>query len=136
MQASILSLQDINLINQKRRDIAYKNSTWLIDIFISQNFLNQWYESLDLNIIFEDSNLSQNIKITEFQKEYKIDILENKLSLSFMDLKNIKYQESLIVISFSWSVEDALISEAFASKKWNSLALLVGNLTKIQEHKN
>lgn len=135
-QASILSLQDINLINQKKRDIAYKNGNWLIDIFVSQNFLNQWYESLNLSIIFKDLNLSQNIKITEFQKEYKIDVSENKVSLSFIELKDIKYEESLIVISFSWSVEDALISEVFASKKWNSLPLFVGNLTQIQEHKN
>ncbi|MCF7835201.1 hypothetical protein K9M48_04095 [Candidatus Gracilibacteria bacterium] len=133
-QASVLSTQDINFIKQKQRDIAYKNSDGIIDIFVSEDFLSKNYESLNISIIFDKLQASIQDNITEYQNKYKIDLSEGRVSLYFEDLRNINHQESLIVLPFSGLISDSLISDAFATKGLENYPLSVGNLTQIQEH--
>lgn len=134
-QASILWIQDIKIIQENQRDIAYKNTDWLLDIFLSNNLLSKNYSSLDITIVYDYDTVSLNIQNISFQKQYKISFNQSwSITLSFDDLKDIKSQESFFIIPFSWSVKDILISEVIV-KNWQLQdSLSIGNLTSYTEH--
>ena len=134
-QASILWIQDIKIIQEKQRDIAYKNTDWLLDVFLSNKLLSKDYSFLDITIVYDYDTVSLNTQNISFQKQYKINYNQSwSLTLSFDDLKDIKSQESFFIIPFSWSVKDILISEAIV-KNWQLQdSLSIGNLTSYTEH--
>ena len=134
-QASVLWIQDIKIIQENQRDIAYKNTDWLLDIFLSDKFLSKNYSSLDITIVYDYDSVYLNMQDSNFQKQYKINSNQSwSISLSFDDLKDIKSQESFLIIPFSWSVKNILISEAIV-KNWQSQdRVSIGNLTLYTEH--
>lgn len=134
-QASILWIQDIKIIQENQRDIAYKNTDWLLDIFLSNNLLSKNYSSLDITIVYDYDTVYLKTQNISFQKQYKINSSQSwSITLSFDDLKDIKSQESFFIIPFSWSVKDILLSEAIV-KNWQSKdSLSIGNLTSYTEH--
>lgn len=134
-QASVLWIQDIKIIEENQRDIAYKNTDWLLDVFLSDKFLSKDYSSMDITIVYDYDTVSLITQNISFQKQYKINFNQSwSITLSFADLKDIKPQESFFIIPFSWSVKDILISEAIV-KNWQLQdSLSIGNLTSYTEH--
>ncbi|MFZ2151196.1 MAG: hypothetical protein WAZ12_02410 [Candidatus Absconditicoccaceae bacterium] len=134
-QASILGIQDIKIIQENQRDIAYKNTDGLLDIFLSNNLLSKNYSSLDITIVYDYDTVSLNIQNISFQKQYKISFNQSgSITLSFDDLKDIKSQESFFIIPFSGSVKDILISEVIVKNGQLQDSLSIGNLTSYTEH--
>jgi hypothetical protein len=134
-QASILWVQDIKIIQDNQRDIAYKNTDWLLDIFLSDKLLAKDYSSLKITIVYDYTTVTLNTKSISFQKQYKISSNGSwTITLSFDDLKDIKTQESFFIMPFSWSVKDILLSEAVV-QNWSSQdSLSIGNLTSYTDH--
>jgi len=134
-QASILWINDIEKIQENNWDIAYKNTDWLLDIFLSDKLLLKDYSSLSITIVYDYQSVFINTDNISFQKKYKINFNQSwSITISFDDLKNINSKESFFIIPFSWSVKDILISEAIV-KKWNIQdSLAVGNLSIYTEH--
>lgn len=134
-QASILWIQDIKTIQENQRDVAYKNTDWLLDIFLSDKVLSKNYSSLDITIVYDYTTVSLNTQSISIQKQYKINSNGSwSITFSFDNLIDIKSQESFLIIPFSWSIKDILISEAVV-KNWKSQdSLSIGNLTSYTEH--
>ncbi len=134
-QASVLWIQEVKTIQEKQRDIAYKNTDWLLDIFLSERLLNKNYSSLYITIVYDYETVFLNATNISFQKKYKISSSQSwSLTFSFDNLKDVKSQESFLIVPFSWSVKDILISEAIV-QNWNIQdSLAIGNLTPYTEH--
>lgn len=134
-QASVLWIQDIKTIEDNQRDIAYKNTSWLLDIFLSDKLLKKNYSSLSMTIVYDYQTVSFNTQNISFQTQYQITSTQSwSITLSFEDLKDIKSQESFLIIPFSWSVKDILISEAIVKNWALQDSLAIGNLTSYTEH--
>ena len=134
-QASVLWLQEIKIIQEKQRDVAYKNTDWLLDMFLSERLLSKNYSLLYITIVYDYETIFLNSTNISFQKQYKISSSQSwSLTFSFDNLKDIKPQESFLIVPFSWSVKDILVSEAIV-QNWNLQdSLAIGNLTTYTEH--
>lgn len=134
-QASILWIQDIQKIQENQRDVAYKESDWILDIFVSDIFLQQNYSSIDITILYDYQNLIINTQDIQSPKDYTTSYNQSWLvSFSFYDLQDINSQESLLIIPFSWSMNNILISNAAASKWSEEYSLSIGNLSEYTQH--
>ena len=134
-QASVLWIQEIKTIQENQRDVAYKNTDWLLDIFISDKILSKNYSSLDITIVYDHETVFLNTQNISFQNQYKITSNQSwSITISFDDFKDIKSNESLFIIPFSWSIKDILISEAIAQTLWSKDSLSIGNINSYTEH--
>ena len=132
--SSVLNLQEIQEIQTKQRDIAYKTENKLLDIFLpltgSQN------GKLDLTIAY-DPDLSLAVSKATSQTAYTITKQESGLlMLDFPEISWINPHESLIYMSFSWSTDHILIQEAVLTNQWTSRWLAIGKLSASTIHGN
>lgn len=132
--ASVLSLQEKAFIIEKGRDIAYKTNSGYVDIFLSQT--GEVPASVDFTISFDKdtvtidpNNLSGQGNRTQ-SKPDKDDII-----ITSTPSKNIKKNQSLILLPFTGAIRDILLSEAvgkFANGKTKNLS--IWSLNDISSH--
>ncbi len=132
--SSVLNLQEIQEIQTKQRDIAYKTENKLLDIFLpltgSQN------GKLDLTIAY-DPDLIVDISKATSQTPYTITKQESGLLiLDFPEIFGVNPHESLLYVPFSWTTNHILIEEALLTDKWTSRWLAIGQLSASTIHGN
>lgn len=98
-QASVLSLQEIQIIQDQWRDIAYKNQTGLLDIFLSSGV--QSLSSLDFSLVFDPAT---EIQAQNLSWQWQISITNIWswfADFHITDLQNIDYSQSILLVSFT-----------------------------------
>lgn len=135
-QASVLSLQEIQVIQDNWRDIAYKNQPNLLDIFISS-----WVQStssLNFSLVF---NPSIQIQTQTLSWQWQISITNigsGFADFHITDIQNIDYSQSILLVSFSWSTQtnDYLIIESAEAitLDWDKKNLSIWNLGETKSH--
>lgn len=135
-QASVLSLQEIQIIQNKWRDIAYKNQPNLLDIFLSSWVVSP--SELDFSLSFDPETQIQ-IQNLSWQGEISIkNIWIGFAEFHITNLKNIDYTQSVLLVSFQWenSSNNYLIIEKATAKlpDWTSKELSVWNLGEKSSH--
>lgn len=137
-QASILSLQEIQTIQTKWRDIAYKNQTNLLDIFLSSGV--QFPSVLDISLSFDPETQIQTENLS-WQWQISIsNIWSGFIDFHITNLQNIDYSQSVLLVSFTWSNQlnnYLIIEKAMATLKDKSQkSLSVWNLGEKTSHGN
>ena len=135
-QASVLSLQEIQIIQDNWRDIAYKNQPNLLDVFISS-----WVEtpsSLDFSLVFSPSIQIQTQNLS-WQWQISItNIWSGFADFHITDINNIDYSQSILLVSFTWSIQtnDYLIIESaqVTTSNWGRENLSIWNLGEKISH--
>lgn len=137
--ASVLSLQDSEIINAKSRDIWYKNEWNVLDTFISQNLTN--INSITFSVIYDYENIQ--LDLSQLDSQTKYEILSNDkwwivikfTSFSWIDYD---YNQSLFELPFSGEDHTVLISEGEVNLlNWDNKYLSIWSLNSdnIQYHK-
>lgn len=135
-QASVLSLQEIQIIQNEWRDIAYKNQPNLLDIFLSS-----WVASpseLEFSLAFDPSTQIQTQNLS-WQGEISIKSIWSWFAeFHITNLQNIDYTQSVLLVSFQWEnlSNNYLIIEKATAKlpDWTSKELSVWNLGEKTSH--
>ncbi len=132
--ASILSLQEQNFIVEKWRDIAYKTENNYVDIFLSKDI--EPLERIEFTIRFDGEEIiidPENIQWQGTRARWEVD--ENTLSIQYTPDTNIQKSESIILLPFTWQIQDILLSEAvgnMANGKPKNLS--IGSLNQNEIH--
>ena len=117
--ASILSLQDVETIKAKSRDIWYKNEWNILDTFLSDKL--QSISSITFSVIYDNANIDLNLEKLDSQTDYEI-ISDNEwgVVIKFINFSGIDYdyKHSLFELPFVWDgwiISQVLISEWMVS---------------------
>lgn len=134
-QASVLSLQEIQIIQDQWRDIAYKNQTGLLDIFLSSGV--QSPTSLDFSLVFDPDTEIQTQNLS-WQWQISItNIWSWFADFHVTNLQNIDYTQSVLLISFTGKNANnyLIISEAKSLlSNWEKKDLSIWNLWEKLSH--
>ncbi len=137
-QASVLSLQEIQIIQDKWRDIAYKNQPNLLDIFLSSGVVSP--SSLDFSLVFDPDTQIQTQNLS-WQWQISIsNIWSGFADFHISNLQNIDYTHSILLVSFTWANQSnnyLIIEQAIALfPDWNNKNLSIWNIWEKTSHKN
>lgn len=134
--ASVLSLQEKAFIVEKWRDIAYKNNSWAIDIFMSEKLKTP--ASIDFIISFDQNTVTLNADNMSGQGTRIIsNPNSNDIIIQSLPGKNVDKSQSLIIIPFTGEIKDILLSEATAKLvNGEEKSLSIGSLNEITSHSN
>lgn len=126
-QASVLSLQEIQKIQDQWRDIAYKNQTGLLDIFLGSGI--QSPVSLDFSLIFDPQTQIQTQNLS-WQWQISITNIWSWFAVFHItNLQNIDYSQSILLVSFTESNQSnnyLIIEKAtatFSNKTFKDLSI-------------
>ncbi len=116
MLASVLSINDYNTIKENQRDIAYKNTENVFEIFVSDSINN--IETLEISLLSNTEILEENISW-----QWNITRNNDKDTLTTTWLTNIDYNYSIIEIAKDTNdiilVDIALLNSNIQMKVWN-----------------
>ena len=113
--ASILSLQDEEIIKAKSRDIWYKNEWNILDTFLSDKL--DGISSITFSVIYDNENVELDLKKLDSQTEYEIvSANDGGVVIKFTNFSGIDYdyRQSLFELPFTgdkWTISQILISE-------------------------
>jgi len=132
--SSILSLQEKEFIAEKWRDVAYKTNDGYVDIFLAETL--QTPENINFIIDFDDDNIEINAENLSGQGTWtRTRIDKNTIHIESFPNKDIKKEESLIMLPFSGDMRDILLSEALATYPKNKKQYLsIGSLNELSGH--
>ena len=130
--SSILNLQEIQEIEEKHWDIAYKTDNQLLDVFLPMTWEQQW----SLNVVIA---YGPDIKVHVDQLTWQLlysDIKEESgyISLEFNTIDAITPEESLFYIPFSGDSNHVLIEKADMTYKNETRLLAIGKLSVTSVH--
>lgn len=128
LMSSVLNIQEIQEIEQKQRDIAYKTSGDLLDVFLP--LYGEHLGLLNIRISHNPDLVIHTEQLSGQVQATYINTQSGSLDLQFTINPNIIAHESLFWIPFSWTQQDILIEEASLNNK----ALSVGKLSEIINH--
>lgn len=126
---SVLSLQEQKFIAEKGWDIAYKTNSGYVDIFLSEKM--ETPASIDFTISYDKDTVSIDPANLSGQgtRTYS-----NPDDASIMITSNpgdtVIKSESLIMLPFTWDIEDIILSEATVMEK----GLSIWSLNEITSH--
>jgi len=130
LQASVLNAWELSLIKENKRDIAYKQSEWIIDIFFSSLIADR-----KINLIFAHNPLIY-LDIPNFSGQ-----CEHKIIQSNQDNTNIEIyctkladDQSVLIIPFVWKSQDILIEEWYYFDNNVKKNLSIWNISESTEH--
>ena len=131
-QASVLNAGEVNLIKANKRDIAYKQSTWLLDIFFSESIKDKW-----VTIVLTHNPLV-NIDWWLFSWQCWFNIINSDLENITISLNcsNILTDQSALIIPFSGQIQDVLMEEWYYTDGGQKVGLSIWNLSEFAEHSN
>lgn len=129
-QASVLNAGEINLIQKNNRDIAYKQSTWLLDIFFSESIKNK-----EVNIILAH-NPSVKIDWALFSWQCWFDIIANdQWSINIkLNCPDMLTDQSALIIPFDGNTQDVLMEEWYYLDWDQKVSLSIWNLSDSIQH--
>lgn len=129
LQASVLNATEISLIKNNQRDIAYKQSENLLDIFFS-NSVSKFPITIVLNhsneISFDMQNISWQCPFTIFDSNQETTVIS-------IDCSTFDYNQSILLVPFDWKAQDVLVEEAYYID-WGKKNLSIGNISIQTEH--
>lgn len=137
--ASVLSLQDAEIIKAKSRDIWYKNEWNILDTFLSDKL--QGIGSITFSVIYDSQNINLNLEKLDAQTDYEI-ISDSEwwVVIKFTNFSGIDYDyhQSLFELPFDWDMSTVLISEWIVNLfNWENKSLSIGLLNSdINKHKS
>ncbi len=131
LQASVLNISEVTLIQQNKWDIAYKQTDWLLDIFFSSHV-----KTPITIVLAHDSSIY--IDWSSFSGQCAFNILDNNKETTTItiDCPSFLTHESILMIPFSGKQQDILLEEAFYEENNNRKNLSIGNLSLSKEHSN
>jgi len=131
-QASVLLLEDKQTMQTNQRDIWYKNTSGVLDVFISENVKD--FTEILFSITLDPNSVIADLTKIDSQLPYKI--LEQSadsftIKLTTSTLTGLDYGQSLFMIPFSWDNPFILLSEGTSIlNNWDSQGLAIGNLVE------
>lgn len=132
--ASVLSLQEKSFITQKWRDIAYKNTGWLIDIFIWEQI--EPPVDISFTIIFDKDNVTIDAEQISGQGTRTFSTPDqNSIIIHEKISQNTDKNQSIIMLPFTGENKNILLSEAVAKfYDGQEKNLSIGTLNEITSH--
>ena len=132
--ASVLSLQEQSFIVDKWRDVAYKNNSWLIDIFLSSTGTTP--TGIDITISYDKESITidpQNLSGQGNQSLSNPD--ENTIIIHTILSQTVDKSQSITILPFSGDMRNILLSEAVATlPDGTTKSLAIGTLNEITNH--
>lgn len=128
LMSSVLNIQEISEVRQNHRDIAYKTTKNIFDVFLAWSWT--YIGPLDI-IVSHDPETIVHIDQLTGQLPYKT--LESGswfVRISFVLTTGIVAQESLFWVPFSGDINRILLEEAQLNSTW----LSVGRLSSTTVH--
>ncbi|MFA5748417.1 MAG: hypothetical protein WC872_04910 [Candidatus Absconditabacterales bacterium] len=133
-QASVLSIQEKEFIQKNNRDVAYKNSNNLLDIFVSSGI--QDFAKIKFYIIFEPKIINIDTNNLSGQGKFQVsDHIANSLTITISDIQGLDNNQSVLMLPFSGENKNIILAESklyLSNGKEKSLS--IGNLQKNQTH--
>jgi len=111
-QASVLLLEDKQTMQLNERDIGYKNTSGVLDVFISENIKD--FSEITFSVSFDANTVNVNFDTIESQLPYEITNQSNgefSIRLTFASLSGLDYGQSLFMIPFVADTPYILLSE-------------------------
>lgn len=136
-QASVLLLEDRQTMQANQWDIWYKNTSGVLDVFISENVKE--FTNIVFGISFDPDSVDIDFDKIEAQSPYEIfDQSADGFSIRLTVLSGLDYGQSLFVAPFVWENPYILLSEAYVTlNNGNAQALAIGNLVEWKKlHQN
>lgn len=127
--ASILSLQEQNFITEAGRDIAYKTNEGYVDIFLGENIDTP--EKILFTISFNEDTVTIDPENLSGQGTWSYTTNTNEIHIESLPNQNIDKTQSLIMLPFTWTTRDILLSEATTDMKKD---LSIGSLNELSGH--
>lgn len=131
-QASVLLLEDKQTMHTNQRDIGYKNTSGVLDVFISENV--QDFTDIVFGVTLDPTNVTPDF--TKIESQFPYEIIDQtsdgfRIRLTRATLSGLDYGQSLFVIPFSGTNAYILLSEGIATLgNGDSQALAIGNLVE------
>jgi len=107
-QASVLTLQDKDILERMERDIGYKVENDTLDIFLTDFDVVK----LHLNIQYDDANVR--LFTDEIEYQWDLTILaewDGELQLEITNLKTLDIKQSLVILLYEAEQNNILLSE-------------------------
>lgn len=132
LQASVLNAGEISLIQKNKRDIAYKQSTWLLDIFFASSTKQK-----PITLILAHNPL-MSLDWSSFSGQCDFTLLDaNQETTSIiLDCPAFDSEQSVLLIPFVGKPQDILIEEGYYIDGDIKQYLSIGNLSLPTEHSN
>lgn len=115
LSASVISLQEQEVMEKNNWDLWYKNDWNILDIYLDEKLDNLDY--VTLSILYDPDNVSFDLQDLDAQTDYKIVSNEQwNLVIQFNSFLNEKfdYKNSLLMLKFTWDNPNILVSQATA----------------------
>lgn len=133
--SSVLNLQEIQEIETKQRDIAYKTDKQTLDIFLPLTWNKQW--QVTISIAYDPTDVSMNLTKSSSQSPYIIkDQQSGSFILSFSGVSSIDPHQSLFYVPFSGAAQHVLIEDANTTIDGIQHWLSIGKLSPTVIHGN
>lgn len=127
-RASVLLVEDRQTMTDNMRDIWYKNSNNILDVFVSEDVKD--FESILFSVIYDGTSILPDLTMIDSQLKYEISNEgPNEFSIYLISDTGLDYGQSLFTIPFSWSNPYILVSDGAANlNDWWQSPLSIWNL--------
>jgi len=126
--ASILSLQEQTVIAEAWRDVAYKTNEGYVDVFLGENL--EIPKQINFTISFNEDTITIYPENLSGQGTWSYTATNNEIYITSLPNENIDKMQSLIMLPFTWTIQDILLSEATT----NDQDLSIWSLNKLSWH--
>ncbi|MEI6426667.1 MAG: hypothetical protein WCO66_04975 [Candidatus Absconditabacteria bacterium] len=125
--SSVLNLQEIQEIETKQWDIAYKTDNQLLDVFLPLSGSQK--SPVTISVAYNPSSIIVDMTKASSQAPYTIKTQQSgSFSLEFIDISHIDPHQSLFYVPFSGTSQQILIEDASG--------LSIGKLSSTLVHGN
>lgn len=131
LQASVLNVSEVTLIQQNKWDIAYKQTDWLLDIFFSSHI-----QTPITIVLAHDPSIYVDWSLFSGQCAFNILDSNEETTTITIDCPSFLSHESILMIPFSGKQQDILLEEGFYGEINNKKNLSIGNLSLSKGHSN
>lgn len=130
LQASVLNAGEISLIQKNKRDIAYKQSEGLLDIFFSESL---HFSPVTL-VLAHSPAVSFDWSTFSGQCDFTLLDANQETTTLTITCDTFDAQESILLIPFVGKTEDILLEEWYYTDDQTKHSLSIGNLTSSTNH--
>lgn len=133
LTASVLDLNELQAIKDQGRDVAYKTSSWLLELFGSESAKKR--STLQITLVYDEDELEL---FPESALQEGIELVLQKPWLLYYQLsayQNNALENEWFAINFSGEEKRILIWEVYAvDQDQTPVPLAVGNLNSLDIH--
>lgn len=109
-EASVLNLTEIETIKKNQRDLAYKTTENVVDIFVDDTF-----SSLSDLVVTLSFSPTVSLWLSGLSGQGAYEILSSSLestTIKLSQLDSFDPHQSILIVPFSWNMYDVLVQEA------------------------